>query len=829
MPTGQQTRTFRLPGLLLFGALGLAAGPAAAVDYYLAAKPFDMTMPDGTTVPMWGYVEDPGGACYATTGLAARLACITALPSPTVPGPKLTVAPAEAGNALRVFLSNGLPAPTSIVIPGQEMPFTALNNNGPTWLDGTTGPRPSASARVRSFGREAAANGGRQVYIWNNFRGNPFQAGTYTYQSGTHPQVQVQMGLYGAAVRDAAAGEAYPGVPYAASHDLYYSEVDPVLHEAVATGAYGTPPAPTSTRYYSPKYFLLHGYDIDGLPIDLSIDPANSDCFAAGTEGERVLLRLYNAGLRELAPLMIGSHVDVVAEGGRVYGHAQRQYQTLLMPGSTRDIVFTPGYAGDFAILERRLSLTDAAEMNGGMQTCLAVAPAGGNTAPIANAGGPYGGIAGLPIAFDGSGSSDPDGDPLGYSWDFGDGATGTGTTPSHAYAAPGVYTVTLTVNDGTVDSAPANATATVAVNQAPTAAANGPYTGKTGFAVAFDGAASSDPEGQPLAHAWDFGDGNTGTGAAPSHAYAAAGVYTVTLTVNDGHQDSAPATTSATVTDNTAPVANAGGPYASNSTTITFDGTASSDADGDPLTYSWNFGDGNTGTGPTPTHTYVQGSGTSFVVTLVVNDGYADSAPATTNATLTGSPGNTAPVAANDAYNPDDSGGVGNYAVAAPGVLANDTDADGDSLTAQLVTADEDLRNFVLNPDGSFSYGPMEKVGTFPFTYQAFDGTDASGIATANVTREIRVTKAEYVATSSRWRVEGRSSAIGSTVSVFLGPDTGGTLLGTAVVGANGAWTFDQSNHPTPGFAGVVVSVDVLSTPGGAVLGRSVVCRGCL
>lgn len=373
--SGQETRT-RLPGLLLLGALGLAAGPALALDYYLAAKAFDMTMPDGATVSMWGYVEDPGGTCYAATDIAARLACIDALPTPTVPGPKLTVAPNESGNELRIFLSNGLPEPTSIVIPGQEMPFTALNNNGPTWLDGSTGPRPGADARVRSFGREAPPNGGRQAYLWNDDRANPFQPGTYVYHSGTHPQVQVQMGLYGAAARDSAAGEAYPGVSYAASHDLYYSEVDPVLHEAVATGAYGTPPAPTSTRYYSPKYFLLHGYGIDGLPIDVSIDPANADCIAAGAEGDRVLLRLYNAGLRELAPMLIGGHFDLVAEGGRAYGVAKRQYQTLLMPGSTRDLVFTPDDGGTFPLIERRLSLTDGAEPNGGMQTCLAVAGA---------------------------------------------------------------------------------------------------------------------------------------------------------------------------------------------------------------------------------------------------------------------------------------------------------------------------------------------------------------------------------------------------------------------------------------------------------------------
>ena len=50
--------------------------------------------------------------------------------------------------------------------------------------------------------------------------------------------------------------------------------------------------------------------------------------------------------------------------------------------------------------------------------------------------------------SFDGSGSSDPDGTIASYAWDFGDGATGTGTTPVHTYASPGDYTVALTVKD---------------------------------------------------------------------------------------------------------------------------------------------------------------------------------------------------------------------------------------------------------------------------------------------------------------------------------------------------------------------------------------------
>lgn len=75
------------------------------------------------------------------------------------------------------------------------------------------------------------------------------------------------------------------------------------------------------------------------------------------------------------------------------------------------------------------------------------------NHPPVANAGGPYSGVIGSPITFNGTGSYDPDDDPLTYSWDFGDGNNGTGVTPSHTYNASGTYTVCLTVNDGQVDS----------------------------------------------------------------------------------------------------------------------------------------------------------------------------------------------------------------------------------------------------------------------------------------------------------------------------------------------------------------------------------------
>jgi len=77
------------------------------------------------------------------------------------------------------------------------------------------------------------------------------------------------------------------------------------------------------------------------------------------------------------------------------------------------------------------------------------------NTAPVADPNGPYLGAVNSQITFNGTGSSDPDGDSLTYAWDFGDSNTDTGATPTHSYALAGIYDVCLTVNDGTVDSDP--------------------------------------------------------------------------------------------------------------------------------------------------------------------------------------------------------------------------------------------------------------------------------------------------------------------------------------------------------------------------------------
>ncbi len=208
------------------------------------------------------------------------------------------------------------------------------------------------------------------------------------------------------------------------------------------------------------------------------------------------------------------------------------------------------------------------------------------NVQPTANAGGPYNGTVGNPVSFDGSASSDPDGSIVSYDWDFGDGNSGTGVSPSHSYASDGNFTVSLTVTDNNGGTDMDSSTASIAppANVPPVADAGGPYNGTVGSPVSFDGSASSDPDGSIVSYDWDFGDGNSGTGVSPTHSYASDGNFTVSLTVtdNNGGTDTASSTAAIAPVSNTPPVANAGGPY--NGTVgspVSFDGSASSDPDG--------------------------------------------------------------------------------------------------------------------------------------------------------------------------------------------------------------------------------------------------------
>jgi len=84
------------------------------------------------------------------------------------------------------------------------------------------------------------------------------------------------------------------------------------------------------------------------------------------------------------------------------------------------------------------------------------------NALPVADSGGPYNVNSKKTIQFDGTGSSDSDGQVLIYFWDFGDGAVGVGAKPAHQYALGGIYTVKLTVRDNLGGTSSNTTTATI-------------------------------------------------------------------------------------------------------------------------------------------------------------------------------------------------------------------------------------------------------------------------------------------------------------------------------------------------------------------------------
>jgi PKD repeat protein len=90
-------------------------------------------------------------------------------------------------------------------------------------------------------------------------------------------------------------------------------------------------------------------------------------------------------------------------------------------------------------------------------------------TPPVADAGGPYLGVVGSPVTFNGSGSSDADGTIVSYGWNFGDSTTGTGITPTHTYTTAGNYTVILTVTDNDTLTHSNSTTAKINVSGPPT------------------------------------------------------------------------------------------------------------------------------------------------------------------------------------------------------------------------------------------------------------------------------------------------------------------------------------------------------------------------
>ncbi|WP_408609730.1 PKD domain-containing protein [Granulicella tundricola] len=242
-------------------------------------------------------------------------------------------------------------------------------------------------------------------------------------------------------------------------------------------------------------------------------------------------------------------------------------------------------------------------------------------------------------MSFTSAGSSDPGNLALTYTWNFGDGAGAVGAQVTHTYPAGGVFSVTITVFNGTLSNA-ASTTATIApATVAPLVAnAGGPYTVAVNQPLTVDASKTNSPNGGQLVYAWDFGDGSTASNTPATHTYTAQGTYTLSLAVNDSTGLKNSTTTQVTVGAPAAETitASAGGPYTDvTSHSVTFDASTSFDNLGNPLTFIWDFGDGSAGTGTTPGHAYTNPG--TYTVTVTATSGTA-TAQATAQAVISNS-----------------------------------------------------------------------------------------------------------------------------------------------------------------------------------------------
>jgi VCBS repeat-containing protein len=644
-------------------ALTLAAGPVWAVqDFYLAAKAFDKTLPDGTVVTMWGYAEDVGGTCYNTTTSGAdRRACVDGLTA-SLPGPTLRLTDPTDPN-IRINLTNNLPEPTSIIIPGQKLPVSYLaggtTNFGPTWDDGSEGPRPNATARVRSFGKETPPNGGRNTYRWVAGQNNSLDTtGTLMYHSGTWPQKQVYMGLAGLVARDSAAGEIYPGVAYDNEATLFYSDIDTAFNaEVVATA--NTKNMTAADRH--PNWFL-----VNGDPYDPGVTPD----VAAGAAGSNTLLRLASTASDTHVAVLQGLKMTIHAEDGQQYNYQEGavstpaprvQYSAMLPPAKTKDAIVVASDAGRFAVYDGNGYMTNPSNPGneavgdsvGGMIRFIAFG-SGTNQLPVAVVDS-NSGIVGDPdltgdvLANDTAGdapatvtAADQGGTPITPGVAFvtaaGNSLTlnANGTySYSTANVASETFNYTITDNNGDISSSTLAITVASA-NAMPVANSQAAMTDED-VATAITLTASDDGMIAPLT--WTVGTPANGTldGTAPNLTYTPTanfnGTDSFTFSVYDGEFSSATATVSITVNPvNDAPVADAQSVTTDQGVAIPITLTGS-DVDGDTLTYTVTVASGPANgvlNGTAPNLSYVPNAGFSGAdsFTFSVNDGTLDSAP---------------------------------------------------------------------------------------------------------------------------------------------------------------------------------------------------------
>jgi len=305
--------------LLVAAAVLLIPGYAHALINGVSGPGFSLTasagyisVADGASVYSWGY----------STGGTMQL-----------PGPTLIV---TEGDSVSVTLTNSLPAAAgnvSIVFPGHEAAATG----------GVPGPLV-----------QEAPPGGSVTYTFT-----ASSPGTYQYHSGSQPDLQVEMGLYGALIVRPAmpvvgcVASAYNNASTCYDREYLYllSEVDLDIHRAAELQAAGPGPIVLPPGAYHSEYWLINGRTAPDTMAAAGSGLLPHQPYNAMTRmhpGERLLMRVVGAG-REMHPFHHhGNHARVLARDGRLLVSATdptRLAGPLLftipsVPGSTTDAVF---------------------------------------------------------------------------------------------------------------------------------------------------------------------------------------------------------------------------------------------------------------------------------------------------------------------------------------------------------------------------------------------------------------------------------------------------------------------------------------------------------
>ncbi len=218
-------------------------------------------------------------------------------------------------------------------------------------------------------------------------------------------------------------------------------------------------------------------------------------------------------------------------------------------------------------------------------------------------------------ITFTGSGAGGVT--PYTYSWMFADGQTASGATVTHAYSPAGSFTVTLTLTDAVntqvissqgLTIAPVPMTANFTLSTSPT---------EVNVPVSFSATVTG---GTPpyVSFSWNFGDGSAlGSGNTPTHAYTAAGTFSVTVTVTDSAGKAATSSAQSVVVKAGLGVSTttASPNPANTAQTVNFIATTSGGIA--PVTCAWSFGDSASGTGCSTNHAYNTAGNFTAIVTV--------------------------------------------------------------------------------------------------------------------------------------------------------------------------------------------------------------------